>query len=40
MARLFFIAAQEIKQIILNLGARPRNRGASDGSGLARSVLR
>ena len=28
MARLFFIAAQEIKQIILNLGARPRNSGS------------
>jgi hypothetical protein len=26
-----FIAAQEIKQIILNLGAKPRNRGALDG---------
>ena len=30
------IAAQEIKQINLNLGAEPRNRGALDGSGLAR----
>ena len=28
MARLFFIAAQEIKQIISNLGAEPRNSGS------------
>ena len=34
MARLFYIAAQEIKQIIVNLGARPRNGGALGGSGV------
>ena len=28
MARLFYIAAQEIKQIIVNLGAEPRNSGS------------
>ena len=33
-----FVAAEEIKQIILNLGAKPRNRGALDGSGLARGL--
>jgi len=36
LALLGGIASQEIKQINLNLGARPRNRGALGGSGLAR----